>query len=167
AGHWEVRVDMSSAVTTGNSINAFGLRAHDGTSGAGGTEYNVYSDSQLALGANPPNAGTNTRSYSFYPYITSGCTCSHNDYDFDSNSGTVGSMVYTSRLATFTQTIASASLSANDVWNRDTITGYTSDSLSSDYGIWSLAATINSYLVAGAPNGNYGTVYLSNYAAAA
>ena len=167
AGHWEVRVDMSNAVTTGDSINAFGLRAHDGTSGAGGTEYNIYADSMLAMGANPPNAGTNTRSYNFYPYITSGCTCSHNDYDFDSNSGNVGSMVYTSRLGTFTQTLASAALSANDVWNRDAITGYTTDALSSDYGIWSLAATINSYLVAGAPNGNYGTVYISNYAAAA
>jgi hypothetical protein len=167
AGHWEVRIDMSSAVTAGDSINAYGLRAHDGTSGAGGTEYNIYADSNIAMGANPPNTGTNTRSYNFYPYITSGCTCGHNDYDFDSNSGNVGSMVYTSRLGTFTQTLASASLSANDVWNRDTITGYTSDILSSDYGIWSLAGTINSYLVAGNPNGNYGTVYISNYAAAA
>ena len=44
AGHWEVRVDESSAVTTGDDINAFGLRAHDGTSGVGGTEYNIYAD---------------------------------------------------------------------------------------------------------------------------
>jgi hypothetical protein len=40
-GHWEVRVNMSSAVTAGNDINAFGLRAHDGTAGSGGTELNV------------------------------------------------------------------------------------------------------------------------------
>jgi hypothetical protein len=168
AGHWEVRVDMSSAVTAGDSINAFGLRAHDGTNGAGGTEYNIYADGAVAMGANPPNAGTNTRAYTFYPYITSGCTCGQNDYDFDSNSGNVGSMVYTSRATTFTQTVASAALSANDTWGtRDTITGYTSDTVSQDYGIWKLAATINSYLVAGAPNGNYGTVYVSAWNAAA
>lgn len=167
AGHWELRVDMSSAVTAGDDINAFGIRAHDGTSGSSGTEFNIYADSQLAVGANPPASGTNSRAYTFYPYITSGCTCGHNDYDFDSNSGNVGSMVYTSRSTAFSQTLASASLSANDVWNRDTISGYTSDTSSSDYGVWSLAATINSYLVAGQPNGNYGTIWVSNYAAAA
>ena len=42
AGHWEVRVDMSSAVTSGNDINGFAMRAHDGSPGAGGTELNVY-----------------------------------------------------------------------------------------------------------------------------
>ncbi|MCU1347407.1 MAG: hypothetical protein JWO56_437, partial [Acidobacteria bacterium] len=167
AGHWEVRVDMSSAVTAGDSINGFGLRAHDGTSGAGGTEFNVYADSMLAIGSNPPNAGTNTRTYSFHPYITSGCTCGQNDYDLDSNAGNIGSMVYTSRGGTFTQTFASATLSTNDVWNRDSVTGWTSDSIADDYGIWTLAATINSYLVAGTPNGNYATLYVSNWTAAA
>lgn len=50
AGHYQVRVDMSSAVTSGDDVNGFGLRAHDGTSGSGGTEYNVYSPSFLPVG---------------------------------------------------------------------------------------------------------------------
>jgi len=45
AGHWEVRVDSSSGVTGGNDVNGYGVSAHDGTPGAGGTELNVYVDS--------------------------------------------------------------------------------------------------------------------------
>src|SRR6202022_3832833 len=41
AGHWELRVDMSSSVTTGDDINAFGIRANDGDATAGGTELNI------------------------------------------------------------------------------------------------------------------------------
>jgi hypothetical protein len=167
AGHWEVRVDESDASTTGDDINAFGLRANDGDATTAGTELPIYADSFLALGINPPNAGTSTRGYTFYPYITSGCACAHNDFDFDSNSGNVGSMVYTSRSAAFSTTFASAALSSNDVWVRDNITGWTSDTLSQDYGIWQLAATINSYLVAGTPNGNYTALWDSNFSAAA
>ena len=32
--------------------------------------------------------GSQSRSYTLYPYITSGCTCQHNDFDVDTNSGT-------------------------------------------------------------------------------
>lgn len=167
AGHWEVRVDMSSAVTTGDDINAFGIRAHDGTSGSGGTEYNVYADSIVPVGANPPNSGTTSRAYTLYPYMTSGCTCSHNDFDFDSNSGNIGSVAYESRTGAFAQTLASATLSGDNVWNRDALSRPTSDTFSTDYGIWKQTATIISYLAGGTPNGNYGAEYLSNYTAAA
>jgi hypothetical protein len=167
AGHWELRVDMTAAATAGDDINAVGIRAHDGTSGAGGTELPVYLDSIGGFGVNPPASGTSSRTYALYPYITSGCTASTNDFDYDSNSGTVGSIVYTSRTGTFTQTVASASLSGNDVWNRDTINRWTSDQLSTEYGIWQSNLTINSYLVGGTPNGNYTDVYLGNYQAAA
>jgi|GEM_PF-3078660 len=163
AGHWELRVAMSA----GNDINAFGLRAHDGTSGAGGTKLNIYVDSIVGFGVNPPASGTTSRNYTFYPYVSSGCTCSKNDFDYDSNSGDVGSMTFTSRSGSFTQSYASASLSANQSWRRDSFSGWTSDQLSADYGIWSANLTITSYLVSGTPSGNYANLYLGNYQAAA
>jgi Peptidase family C25 len=167
AGHWEVRVDQSSAVTAGDSINAIGIRAHDGTSGAGGTELNVYAENQVQLGANPPASGTNSRTYTLYPWITSGCSASKNDFDYDSTSGNVGSMTYTSRTGAFAQSYASAALSGNNAWRSDSWSGWTSDQLAGDYGIWTAAATVTSYLVAGTPNGNYAQLYLGNYQAAA
>ncbi|MFL6196772.1 MAG: C25 family cysteine peptidase, partial [Thermoanaerobaculia bacterium] len=167
AGHWEVRVDMSSAVTGGDDINAFGLRAHDGTSGSGGTEFNAYYDSHNQYGVNPPGAGTTTRAYDFFPYLTSGCTAAKNDFDYDSNSGTVGSLAFSSRSGSFTQSYASASLSTNNVWRRDSFSGWTSDTRSVEYGIWSADVAITSYLVGGTPNGNYANLWMSNFNAAA
>ncbi len=166
AGHWEIRIDQSSAVTTGNDINAVGIRAHDGTSGAGGTELNVYYDSHNGFGVNPPASGGGSRSYDIYPYITSGCSCSKNDFDYDSNSGTVGSMAFTSRLGAFTQNYSSSSLSANDVWRRDTFSGWTNDTASTDYGIWLNVLSISTYNTPGV-NGNYTNFYMGNYQAAA
>lgn len=166
AGHWELRVDMSNAVTGGDDINAFGLRAHDGTSGSGGTELNVYADSMLPVGVNPPAAGVQSRAYDLFPLITSGCTCSQNDFDLDSDAGNVGSFVYTSNTGAFTQTFNSATLSANNVWNRDNATGWTSDARAVDYGVWTVDATVSSYLNP-AVNGNYGTYYVGNFQTAA
>lgn len=162
AGHWELRVAMSND----DDINAFGIRAHDGTAGAGGTELNVYVESVAGLGVNPPNSGTNSRSYTLYPYITSGCSCRENDFDYDSNRGTVGSMSFTSRNGAFTQSYASASLSQDDEWVSNSFTGWTSDSSSLGYGIWTAGINISSYNVGGTPNGNYTNVYLSNYLSA-
>ncbi len=163
AGHWELRVAMSG----GDDINAFGIRAHDGTSDSGGTELNVYADSIAGVGSNPPNSGTMSRSYTLYPYITSGCSCAKNDFDYDSNRGNTGSMSLTSRTGSFTQSYASTSLSGDDEWRRDTFSGWTTDSNAGGYGIWSAALSISSYVVGGTPNGNYTNVYLSNFQAAA
>jgi hypothetical protein len=163
AGHWELRIDMS----TGNDINAFGVRAHDGTSGSGGTELNTYMESFAALGVNPPASGTISRSYTLYPYITSGCTCSKNDFDYDSNSGVTGSLSLSSRTGSFTQNYMSSSMSGNNVWRRDSFSGWTTDALSVDYGIWQSSAVITSYLVGGTPNGNYTDIYFGNFLAAA
>jgi hypothetical protein len=162
AGHYELRVDMSG----GDDINAIGIRAHDGTSGSGGTELNVYADSMISIGVNPPAAGSSTRSYTLHPWVTSGCTCTQNDFDVDTDSGTTGSASYTSRGGTFTQNFASATLSPDDTWNRDNVTGWTSDNLSTDYGIWTLQPTISTYTNP-AINGNYETTYVGNYLAAA
>lgn len=163
AGHWELRVDMG----VGNDINAIGIRAHDGTSGSGGTELNVYFDSFAQFGINPPASGTVSRSYTVYPFITSGCNTAENDFDYDSNRGDVGSMSFASRSGSFTQNLASTSLSADNAWVRNSFSGWTSDVNSIDYGIWSSTVSISSYLVTGTPNGNYTTFYMTNTLAAA
>ncbi|HEY3568828.1 MAG TPA: C25 family cysteine peptidase [Thermoanaerobaculia bacterium] len=160
AGHWELRVDMSASA--GDDINAIGVRAHDGDSTSGGTELPVYIDSIVNLGVNPPATGTASRTYTLYPYVTSGCTANSNDFDYDSNSGTVGSLAFASRTGAYTQTVASASLSGNDAWARNTINRWTSDQLSTEYGIWTGSFTIDSYLVGGTPNGNYTDLYIGN-----
>ncbi len=166
-GHWELRVDMSSAATTGDDINAIGIRAHDGDSTSGGTELNVYFDSHNQLGVNPA-PGATSRSYGVYPYLTSGCTASKNDYDYDNTlaNGNVGSMTFSSRSGTYTQTFTSTQLSGNDEWRRDTISTWASDNNAIDYGIWLATVTINTY-TSGVVNGNYTTFYVTNSQAAA
>ncbi len=160
-GHWELRVTMNA----GDDINALGIRAHDGNSGSGGTEINVYADSFYPLGVNP-DPGSNERDYVHYPYLTNGCTAGRNDFDYDSNSGDVGGMVYTSRTGAFSQTFTSATLGGNDVWNRDNLVGWPSDANSTDYGIWTVQEQIRTYNTPGV-NGNYAVIYHSNAQAAA
>jgi hypothetical protein len=164
AGHWELRISQSAG---GDDINGIGIRAHDGTAGSGGTELNVYADSLIQIGSNPPPSGTDSRSYMLHPWITAGCAASENDFDFDSNSGTVGSLSFSSRTGAFSQNYASGSLSQNNAWDRRTFSGWTSDTAATDYGIWNNGITVISYLVGGTPNGNYATYYIGNFQAAA
>src|SRR5688500_14845530 len=116
----------------------------------------------MEIGVNPPDSGTRSRSYTLYPYVTSGCSCSKNDFDYDSNSGSVGSMNFTSRTGSYVRNFTTTSMSANNVWRRDTFSGFTSDPSSTDYGIWSSTISITSYLVNNNPNGNYVTYYMGN-----
>jgi hypothetical protein len=168
AGHWELRVDMSSSQTSGDDVNALGIRASDGTTGSGGTELNIYAESPYPIGVNPPVTGVNTRTYTAYPYITNGCSCSENDFDYDSDQGNVGSILLMSRTMAFSQTINSTSLSANNAWARNNLTGWTTDSQSGDYGIWTGSIAIKSYVDSGgAQNGNLADVYFADFAAAA
>lgn len=160
AGHWELRITQSTAVTGGNDINAFGLRAHDGNAGAGGTELNVYFDS---FGPYGTNSVTLTRSYAHYPWITSGCLFDHNDFDWDSSSGVTGSSSFSSRTGAFSQSIPA--LSGNNVWLNTGVGGWTSDAAATDYGIWSLSTAITGYVAGGVDNGNYGQIYLGTPAA--
>jgi hypothetical protein len=160
AGHWELRVDQSNVVTTGDDINALGIRAHDGDATSGGTEVNVYQHSFGTYGTNNPPA---SRSYTHYPLVTSGCLAESNNFDWDSNSGATGSLVYTSRaggLPLFTQTIGT--LSGNDAWQNVNVGSWTDDLNAIRYGIWSLGVTINDY----PGNANYGQVYMGNSSAA-
>lgn len=165
-GHWEIRVNQTSAsTTTFDDINAFAIRASDGDTTAAGTELNLYADSFIIIGQNPPAAGTSSRTYTFYPYITSGCKCAQNDFDYDSDSGTVGSVSYASNpdgTNTFPQVVPSTSLSTNNTWRQTAIGNWTNNSRSTEYGLWTATATINTYLVTGNPNGNYATFWNSN-----
>lgn len=165
AGHWELRVDMSDAATTGNDINAIGIRAHDNNSGSGGTELNVYYDSFASFGVNPPTSGQNVRDYDIFPYITSGCSARKSDFDWDSNNGDTGGVVLASRTGSFTQTYdagVALMMSGNNAWLSNSFTGWTSDQISGDYGIWNADVTITSYLSPG-QNGNYGHVYFTDF----
>ena len=63
--------------------------------------------------------------------------------------------------------MASASLSANNVWARNTINRWTSDQKSSEYGIWQGTFAISTYTNANGINGNYTDIWLSNFQAAA
>lgn len=164
AGHWEVRIAQPDTAGDRDDINAIGIRAHDGDFTAGGTELNVYADSYLSLGVNPDGNGGATRNYVLYPWITAGCTSSQNDFDRDTNQGAIGSIMYTSRIGTFSQTITDAMLSNDDQWNREDIINYTSNFISSDYGIWRANSTITTY---DNGTGNYETYYAGNYLAPA
>jgi hypothetical protein len=155
AGHWELRADESDSA--GDDINALGIRAHDGTSGSGGTEISLYQHSFGTYGTNGPPA---TREYTHYPWITSGCVAESNNFDWDSDSDATGSLVYTSRSGSFAQTIGT--LSINDSWQNVNVGPWTDDSDGTEYGIWALDVTINDY----PGNANYGQVYIGNFAAA-
>src|ERR1051326_2528183 len=102
-----------------------------------------------------------------YPYISSGCSCSKNDFDYDSDSGTVGSLSLTSPLTDFIQTYNSSSLSTNNTWRRDSFTGWTSDAVSDDYGIWTADAVIDSYVSSTVPTANLAALHFANFQASA
>lgn len=146
-GHWEVRVDMSSAVTRGDDVNGFAVRARD--TGAG-TELNMYAQSFAEPGV--IGAGNSATDH-FYPYITSGCVFDSNDFDSDS----AASISVASREGTFSQNITAVS-GATD-WANNEVTGWTSAISSVDYGIWSSSFSISG---PGGSSGNLATFYLGN-----
>ncbi|MGF1572120.1 MAG: hypothetical protein ACFCU1_03540 [Sumerlaeia bacterium] len=140
-GHWLLEVDMSTAVTTGDDINGFGIRAHDGDSGSGGVELNIYAESFIILGTHAlPNNIAIT--YYKYPYITSGCECYYRDFDADDQATFTDSWIdLESRNGAFNPP-ATNFLSADNVWNTKQFVGFADDGapaagiLSDGYGIW-------------------------------
>jgi hypothetical protein len=188
-GHWELDVDQTTARQTGGSeddINAFGISADEGSGQPEGTqaatELPIYYSAQTQLGQNPTGASPSapgSKTYNLFPYITSGCSFQINDFDYDiDNNGSapanqdVGNIVLTSPSvapqSAFNKTLASAALSDNDAWNTNSITGWTTDASSTDYGIWTMAATIKNYCTSGAIdgtcgiNGNYANLEVAN-----
>lgn len=167
AGHWEVRVTMEAPAGDSNDLNAIGIRAHDGNSGSGGTELPVYAESFIETGtSNNPVGTAGVVDFDYFPYVTSGCSCSHNDWDSDSVTGVPGaSAVYTSRSGVFTQ--SNPALSGPTAWESQSITGWSTDSNRADYGIWRMDLT--SRLADGSAGGpyNYQTFYFGAFNAAA
>ncbi|MEM1180850.1 MAG: hypothetical protein AAGM22_21070, partial [Acidobacteriota bacterium] len=178
AGHWRIEVDMSGDVnghlaglsntTRQDDVNAFGLRAHDGTPGAGGTEYNLYAASYFAVGINDNGR---TRTYNSYPYITSGCTFEVNNWDWDAsavtsttNTSPYGDIDYTSRSGAFTD--SNATMSNNNDWATQVIPGgavssptsFVSNDTSDEYGIWQADILIEDF-----GQNNYGPVYFGEH----
>jgi Peptidase family C25 len=182
SGHWELDVDQSSAVNTGATINsiadinAIGIQADDGSQ-TDATEIPVYYLGQNQIGQNLTSSGTaGTKNYTFYPYITSGCSFAENDFDFDRGNGggtlcggttqSVGSIQFTSRSGSFTKTFDTCSVSQNDVWASNSVSGYTTDTDAVDYGIWTMAAGITNYTTTSL-QGNYANIYIASSSAAA
>jgi hypothetical protein len=136
-GHWELRVDTSSSASNGNDFQAYGVRAHDGTSGAGGTELNIYAENFMGPGADP--ASPNPATGRFHPYITSGCTAQSNDFDWDTapSPGITFSSLDPARFTT-----GALPTSGNAVWLNQSFGPWTTDESAGDYGIWSLDYTL-------------------------
>ncbi len=173
-GHWELRVDESSTVTGGNDLNGLGIRADDGDESTAGTELNVYYETSNQIGVHSAETAGDTKLYTFYPYVTLGCTMSENDFDNDNGNGTYnGTPTPLSLLASrsvtpvFTQTFPTANLSADNVWVRNTTNQFTSNGDAIDYGIWKSEERINTYDNNAGTNGNYATIWFGSSAAPA
>ncbi len=87
-GHWRVEVDTSATAITDNFMHSYGLRAHDGNPGAGGTELNMYARNWFGSG----ESINQHQNLTVYPYVTSGCYASFSVWD-----GLGGTVTYTSR----------------------------------------------------------------------
>ena len=134
-GHWELRVDMSLPISPSAALNGYAVRAHDGDPTPGGTELNVYGLSYLQPG--DINGSSPPVLFELYPYVTSGCEVDSNDFDFDSPNSTIG--VFTrSGVDLSAQT---TTISGNGTWQNNPLTGWTSCSAATDYGLWNAEVT--------------------------
>ncbi|MCP5152312.1 MAG: hypothetical protein H6982_16260 [Chromatiales bacterium] len=132
-GHWEVRIDMSSAVSDGFAVHGLGLRAHDGDPGAGGVEIPVYAASYLPPGT-VTNFGAVTQRY--HPFVTAGCDASSVDFDFDvSVPNSVSTVTPRTRLG-IGPSRSSPTASGNGDFNVDVLGAWTTPTSAVDYGIW-------------------------------
>jgi hypothetical protein len=148
AGHWRLVVNMTSAVTTGDDLNGFGIRADDGNGSSAGTELNVYAHSFIPIGRVGTGSSTNT----FHPYVTSGCNAYWNDWDGDN----LSVQTYSSRTG---ENTGSFSGSGSTAWLSNTVPNFDTDFISNDSGIWTWTGT---YTDTGA-GGNFGVFYVGNY----
>ncbi len=171
-GHWEVRVDMSKALTAnaavqnGDETNAFGIRASDGDTTSGGSEFNVYSYVNTS-GLDDNDA---TRSYTDYPLVTSGCDFDAANFDWDADLAAnvaadpdinppFGTFKLTGRETAYTHTLAT--LSNNNTWYSENITSWTTREDATNYGIWK-----SEFRIDDPGDGNYVPHYYMDYDAA-
>jgi len=160
AGHWEVRVDLSAA--GGDEISAFGLRAHDGDSSAGGTELNVYYQPYTQYGTDDANqSAIDQRAFVNYPWVTSGCSCYMHNWDGDG----AGTFAFdrpdrSQSPAGWAQVGNTINASGATVWGHNTVTGWADSSNATSYGIWRLRHNSVEW---SAGNGNIYTFYMTDY----
>lgn len=159
AGHWRLVVDTSSAVTTGDDCNGYGFSADDGDETSGGTEINIYGYTFVPVGERT-YGGVNTITTTLYPYVTSGCVVDWNDWDGDNPTPGVCTITYASRTRTFSGSYGG---SGSTVWQNRPITGYESNSMASDTGVW--RATL-AYTETSSGGSNYGIFYVGDFNAA-
>lgn len=146
SGIWELRVDSSSAVTNGNDINFFGLRA---------TGLNLFFY-RASVGTNP----SLSRKYDLYLYVHKGCQFTLREWDWDADaSGSQGFIRVTSPSGRFSTEYDDSDLSTNAAWVSHTVSGWTYDRESDDYGLWHLEINITYY----STGGNYGVVEAYDY----
>lgn len=151
AGHWLLEVDQTFAARAanddGNDPNAFGIRAYVTSAGAGDTELNVYYNSYTNYVAHGPNT-TTVRTFTDYPWVTSGCSFSVDNFDGDDSAGTTNDIRFISFGAGYTSTVSDAS--GGTVWDRDSYTDFARfpaspglfEALSRNYGIGELRVRV-------------------------
>ena len=115
-GHWSLRVRAVNSGLTDNDFNGFAIRAHDGTSGSGGRELNVYTEGIQSLGTNRLALAD----YTLHPYVVSGCSCSSNDFDSDDDPLSSG---YTLRSRTGDASFGPLTPSGSTVWLANAVQG--------------------------------------------
>jgi hypothetical protein len=170
-GHWELQVDMRRAITqgtaqNGDETNAFGIRASDGDTTSGGSEFNVYS----LINTSGLDANDSRRSYTLYPLLTSGCDFDTANFDWDADLAAnvapdpdinppFGTFRLTGRETAFTHNLAT--LSNNNTWYSENITGFTDQDDATNYGLWK-----SDFRIDDPGDGNYVPHYYMDYDAA-
>jgi len=158
AGHWLLEVDTSGA-GNGDNINAFGIRAHDGDPGPGGTEIPIYAQPFVPIGVNGPDPMSNT--FTFYPYVTGGCTVDFSEFDMDAqNAGDQGQLTVNARGGGQVLNVVDAQMSGNNVWlSHQTSSIDTNPLQNTDHGICLGSYRIGTYT----GSANYTVFYSDNY----
>jgi len=157
-GHWELRIDQSTAVQSGggpwNDINVLYVYAADFVNGV---ELNLYSYSYSGIGNTINGAGT--VQYDFFPWVTCGCVADSNDFDADTaNSGTSLSVASRSGASSWTPPTSGATN-----WANNALGGFATDTNALEYGVWHSVYQLRT--TASFPL-NWATYYFGNYNAA-
>ncbi|MGQ9897998.1 MAG: C25 family cysteine peptidase [Acidobacteriota bacterium] len=161
AGHWELRIVQPGGGNSG--VNPFGVAAHTLDPGSNrdqnlggpttGRGLNMYWDPGIHLGPQTPGR-TPPITWNYYPYITNGCTCRANDFDWDSASGTIQ---FTSPTGSYT--FSTTAVSGSTVWLSRVVGPWTNNFNATDYGIWQNNLTIGGFA------NNHITYYIGDYSA--
>jgi hypothetical protein len=155
SGHWRLVSDMSSANSNGgDDCNGWGFDVAGTASGGASVEIKAYAFSFVPVGELSQTGATTTTT--LYPYVTSGCSSNWKDFDGDSTTGNCV-ITYRSRNGAIS---GSYTGSGSTVWLNHNISGYESDFLTIDSGIWTWTGT---YTQTGAGGGNFGVFYMGNY----